>query len=124
MPETLLTVFFDGGCPLCSREIKHYQKWAGQADITWIDVTRQAERLPEYGLSQAEAMARFHVMDGSRMFHRGADGFLLLWSRLPGYRHLANACKMCHIQPLLRWVYEHFARWHFRRRCPEGHCTL
>ncbi|MGI9213906.1 MAG: thiol-disulfide oxidoreductase DCC family protein, partial [Methylococcaceae bacterium] len=95
-----------------------------RGNIEWIDVTRESARLIEWGLSSTEAMARFHVMDGEGRFHVGADGFLLLWSHLAGYRYLAAFCTAARVQPLLRWVYEHFARWHFRRRCPGGQCGI
>lgn len=120
----MLTVFFDGGCPLCSREITHYQTLARDRDILWLDVTREPETLARHGLSLTEALARFHVMDQDGAFHRGADGFILLWSQLPGYRYLAALCTRCHLQPMLRFIYERFARWHFRRRCPEGQCGI
>ncbi|MGI9214000.1 MAG: thiol-disulfide oxidoreductase DCC family protein, partial [Methylococcaceae bacterium] len=59
-----LTVLFDGGCPLCTREIAHYRGLSHRGNIEWIDVTRESARLIEWGLSSTEAMARFHVMDG------------------------------------------------------------
>lgn len=125
-PESMsgLTVLFDGGCPLCAREIAHYRGLAHRGTIDWIDVTRESAPWDEWGLSPKEAMARFHVMDGDGRFHVGADGFLLLWSRLAGYRYLAAFCVVVRVRPLLRWAYERFARWHYQRRCPDGQCGI
>ena len=35
-----LTVYFDGDCPMCSREVSVYKNKKGAADIYWIDVTK------------------------------------------------------------------------------------
>lgn len=118
-----LTVIYDGGCPLCSREILHYQKFKSLKTIQWLDLTKEAEKLErEFGIQPLDALAQFHVMDGNRQWHKGADGFVLLWQALPYYRWLARFCIATHLLPLLRWGYAHFAAGHFKRRCAQGVC--
>ena len=34
------TIFYDGSCPLCRREIGFYQKQIGADQLTWQDVSR------------------------------------------------------------------------------------
>lgn len=34
-----LSVYFDGLCPLCSREIGHYRKAVGNENISFVDIT-------------------------------------------------------------------------------------
>jgi predicted DCC family thiol-disulfide oxidoreductase YuxK len=119
-----LTVFFDGGCPLCSREIRHYRRLTPLAPIVWVDVTREPQRIEAFDIRPVEAMAEFHVMDDRRHFAKGADGFLLLWSALPYYRRLSQLCRLIRFERPLRWFYWHFARWHFRRRCAGGACAI
>jgi predicted DCC family thiol-disulfide oxidoreductase YuxK len=122
MDTTGLTVLFDGGCPLCGREIAHYRKLPGLLPIQWLDVTQDAPALRGFGVSPAEAMAEFHVFDAQGRLHKGADGFVALWLALPYYRWLARACQGLRLLPLMRWGYARFARWHFRRRCASGVC--
>lgn len=119
-----LTIFFDGGCPVCSREINHYRKLEALTALEWIDVTLEPERLVTHEIPLLDAMAEFHVMDETGQFHKGADGFLLLWSTLPYYRYLAAFFHQLHLEPLLRDWYTRFARWHFRRRCPNNRCRI
>ena len=32
-----LTVFFDGSCPICSKEINFYKMRAGADELSWVD---------------------------------------------------------------------------------------
>lgn len=119
-----MTVFFDGGCPLCSREIAHYRRLDTRQYILWVDVTRDEAGLETHGITPTEAMASFHVLDDHGRLVKGADAFVALWQKLPYYRWLAQLCRVLHLLPVMRWGYDHFARWHFRRRCQAGACAL
>lgn len=122
MDSYALTVFFDGGCPLCRREIDHYRKLKAEAAIRWLDITRENGALEEHGLEYEAAMRRFHVLDDTGRFHVGAHGFVILWSYLPYYRYLAMLVRSLSAVPLLDRVYVRFADWHFGRRCSGGVC--
>lgn len=118
-----LTVFFDGGCPLCRREIAHYRRLQALGPIQWVDVTRERALLRSYGLDPITALASFHVAErGSGRLHTGAAAFLCLWEMLPGYRWLARTVTVLRLSPLLERVYRIFARRHFRKRCRDGAC--
>lgn len=116
-------VLYDGGCPLCSREIAHYRRLAADLPIDWLDVTQAEAGLDRYGLSPEDAIRRFHVIDRSGTMQTGARAFLALWAELPGYRWLARVCRSLRVAPLLEWGYVRFADWHFRRRCRDGVCA-
>lgn len=117
-----LTVLFDGGCPLCSREIAHYQKLGSLAPIQWLDVTGEDSEWKGWGVEREAALAEFHVFDETGCLHKGADGFVALWGALPYYRWLARICRGLHLLPLMRLAYARFARWHYQRRtCPVPH---
>jgi predicted DCC family thiol-disulfide oxidoreductase YuxK len=122
MSTTNLTVLFDGGCPLCSREIAHYQKLTSLIPIQWVDITRDDGMLRQFAVTREDAMAEFHVLDETGQIHKGADGFVVLWQGLPYFRWLASICQTLHLLPLMRYFYTHFARWHYKRRCNTGVC--
>ncbi|MFN5745309.1 MAG: thiol-disulfide oxidoreductase DCC family protein [Methylococcaceae bacterium] len=125
MTDSKLTVLYDGGCPMCSREINHYRRIAGKhAALCWIDVTQDHAALAHYGLTREEALKLFHVEDQSGVMHVGARAFIALWAVLPGYRWLAMVCRMPGIPTALDFIYRKFAGWHFRRRCSDGACDL
>ncbi len=117
-------VFYDGLCPLCSREIAHYRRLRGSDTMHWIDIAQDETSLAEYGLRREAAMARFHVLDVARHWQTGAWGFAELWSHLPAYRWLARALRALRLLPVLDWVYAGFARWRIRRSCNSQRCVI
>lgn len=110
------TMFYDGGCPLCRREVDHYRRLDVAGQIRWINIDRQPERLEAYGVKRLDGLRRLHVLTAEGQMVRGANAFAAIWSALPYYRHLAA---------LLRWLgalrpldvcYGLFAQWRFERR--------
>jgi predicted DCC family thiol-disulfide oxidoreductase YuxK len=118
------TVFYDGGCPMCSREINHYRRLDRSGSIRWIDVSRETQLPGNYGVTTEQALRRFHVLDGDGAWHTGAYGFLELWSTLPYYRRLAFALRKLHLGRLLDAFYRPWADWRWKRRCNDGQCNL
>ena len=96
-----LKVFYDGSCPLCSREIALYQRQRGAETICWLNVADQTltEGLPE-GISRDQLMQRFHVQGANGEVQTGGDAFLQLWASLPNFRLLAWLFSF----PPLRWL--------------------
>jgi len=119
-------VFFDGGCPLCRREIAHYLGLKSAENLVWIDISTDSETLAKHQLVHADAMARLHVLDTSGNWQTGAWGFAELWSHLSGYRWLARLLRLPGLLPLLDRVYNVFARRRLRQRCNDdnGNCNL
>lgn len=97
---TDLTVFFDGSCPLCRREIALYQGLPSTQHIHWVDVSSPAA-LPS-GLSCELAMRRFHVRDANGQLRSGAQAFSLLWRCFAGWRVLGWLTAV----PPLSWLAE------------------
>jgi predicted DCC family thiol-disulfide oxidoreductase YuxK len=101
-----LTVYYDGSCPLCRREIALYQRQRGAAQLAWHDISAGAPTGP--GLSCEAAMRRFHVRDAQGRLHSGAAGFARLWRSLPGWRVLGWVAAVPPIVWLLELAYRAF----------------
>ena len=100
MPEDQpLTVFYDGACPLCAREIAFYRRRRGSDQICWLDVSTSDDGEIAPGLSKDQALARFHVRDGDGKLIAGGRAFAEVWAALPQFRILGNLFR---IQPLAR----------------------
>jgi len=83
-----LAVYHDSGCPMCRAEVGLMRKLDGDNSITWIDINAEDAPLSVAGISYEEAMKNIHVRDASGEYHKGVDGFMAMWERLPGYRRL------------------------------------
>jgi len=112
-------VFYDGACPLCSREIAHYRRLDVHQRLRWVDLTADGETLGRYGLDRIVAARRFHVLDTRGRWQTGAWGFAELWANLPYYRHLAGVLRWSRALPLLDRLYRSVTRWRLRRRCDD-----
>jgi predicted DCC family thiol-disulfide oxidoreductase YuxK len=95
-----LTIYFDGSCPLCRREIALYQGLIAREALQWIDVSAGLP-LGE-GLSCDAAMRRFHVRESGGRLLSGGAAFARLWRALPGWRVLG----WCVAWPPLSWLLE------------------
>lgn len=107
-----MTVYFDGGCPVCSREIGFYRRLDREGAIRWHDVSAGVGDLAGDGVTQEEALARFHArLPGGRLV-TGVDAFIALWRRLPWFRRLAPIAAW---RPI-RFILERGYAWYAPRR--------
>ena len=116
-------VFYDGGCPLCRREIAHYQRIDRERCIQWADIQQEADTLQAHGLSWEQAMQRMHVRDSDGQMVSGAAAFVVLWRQFPRYRFLAGLVSLPGIHWAAEQVYTVFARRRYRSRCNDQVCT-
>ena len=102
-------VYFDGGCPTCSREISFYQRQPGADNISWVDLTTCSDAALPAGVLRQAAMARFHVATAAGITH-GAAGFLALWRALPRFRLIGRLLSIPPLPWLLERAYRVFLR--------------
>lgn len=105
-----LTVLYDGGCPLCSREIGLYQSLRQNTPVHFSDVSDPASPLPP-GTTRDQLLARFHVRGCDGRLLSGAQAFLALWAALPGWRWLALAGRLPGMAWVMERTYRLFLRW-------------
>ena len=117
-------MFYDGGCSLCSREVKHYQKLDKTKRIIWTDISQHPVALQPSGVPVDEAYKQLHVVDTYGKIHIGVGAFLTLWQQLPYYRHLATLVRRLNLTKPLDIAYQMFARWRLRRRCDQQNCGI
>jgi predicted DCC family thiol-disulfide oxidoreductase YuxK len=82
-PEPELTVYYDGACPVCSREVGFYRARRGADAVAWVDASACPEPALGPGLDRPRALARFHARRADGILVDGAAAFLELWRRLP-----------------------------------------
>jgi predicted DCC family thiol-disulfide oxidoreductase YuxK len=73
-----VTVWHDGGCPLCRREIALMRRLDRRGRIDFVDATTAAD----CPLNRADLLARFHAMEDGRLLS-GAAAFAAMWRAIP-----------------------------------------
>ena len=102
-----VTVYFDGSCPLCRREIGFYKNSAGADQIRWEDISRVLDGQVAGDLSCQQAMARFHVRATDGSLKSGAAAFVELWLSLKNWYWLG-------------WMFAHPPGVWFLEKCYVG----
>ncbi|OJF94954.1 thiol-disulfide oxidoreductase DCC family protein [Pararhizobium antarcticum] len=117
----MITVFYDGACGLCTREINHYRRIAPPGAFQWVDVMRDGQALEKHNISLAAALLDLHSLDQNGTVHRGVDTFLLIWRQIPRWRFVAKVAGLKPVTLVLKAIYPVFARWRFARL---SHCQI
>ena len=86
----LPTVYFDGDCPVCAREIAMYRREPGADAVQWVDVARCAPSGMGPDLSREAALARLHLRLPDGRLVSGARAFTQLWQSLPRWAWLGR----------------------------------
>lgn len=117
-------MYYDGGCPVCMRGVRHYQRLDWARRIEWVDLLNDPDVLKPHGVDFSEAMERLHVLDARGELVSGAAAFVALWRELPWYRVLAVVTKIPGIMPVMNAVYDRMTHGRYARRCREGLCGV
>ncbi len=90
MNATHVTVWFDGACPLCLREIALMRRLDKRGAIAFIDATSEGAACP---IDPALLLARFHAREGQGPLLHGAAAFAAMWRAIPLLRPLGKAAR-------------------------------
>jgi predicted DCC family thiol-disulfide oxidoreductase YuxK len=121
-----LTVYYNGACPICGAEVRHYRELAARTDapLDWIDISAEPRALEPWGIDGEGAKRRFYVAEPDGGLAGGVEAFARVWERLPRYRPLARLARTPGIRPLAEALYERvlapglvrYNAWRDRRR--------
>lgn len=117
----MIIVYYDGKCGLCSKEINHYRKIAASGVFDWRDVIDHSHELAQDNISVADGLRALHVKDSDGKFHKGVDGFILMWRNLGRWKWLAGFVSLPIIRQTANGLYAWFAR---RRFNSLSHCQI
>lgn len=115
MNEKML-IFFDGACPICSRDKDNfYQKVPNKEILKFIDISSPDFRAESYGLKKDEVHKKMHLKIGDKIYV-GVDAFIEIWKVIPQYKYLATLAKFLPFKLIMTWGYAVFAK--FRPHVP------
>ena len=106
--DVALTIYYDGACPVCSREIAMYRRQAGAEQSEWVDASTCPESALGAGLSRGAALARFHVRRSDGTLVDGMRGFASLWRTLPRFAWAGRIASFGPLSSLLAAAYNAF----------------
>lgn len=121
-----LTIFYDGKCMLCFREIKHYKKLDRNNFLKTIDISATDFDATIFGLNHNEVHINMHSIDDDGNIFVGVDTFAQIWTRVFPYNKIAFVLKSKKLRPLLTILYRVFAYkirpYLPKRNCENGYC--
>lgn len=110
-----ISVFYDGKCGLCRREIDYYKRIAVSGVFEWVDITVTPEPFTALGFHVSEGLRALHVRDAQKKIHVGIDAFIVIWQAMRYWKLLAVFVRLPVVYPLACFLYHHFAAWRFKR---------
>lgn len=123
-PAPLLTLYYDGGCPVCTREIGFYRRRSGAGRVCWINLAHCSDAELGPGLSREAAYARLHARLPDGTLLSGARAFAALWQALPAFRAVGRVAALPGVVHGLEWAYRGFLRLRRLWRKETDTCPL
>jgi predicted DCC family thiol-disulfide oxidoreductase YuxK len=103
---TCLTIWFDGACPLCAREIALMRRLDWRDRIVFIDLGDIAAHCP---IDRQTLLSRFHALEQGQLLS-GAAAFAAMWRAIPLLRPLGLLAHNNMVLRGLEWLYVQFLR--------------
>ncbi len=101
-----LTVWYDGSCPLCTREIALMRRLDSRRAIRFVDVAGDGA----CPIDRAQLLARFHAQEAGEPITSGAAAFAAMWRVIPVLRPLGLLARIPIMLRLLEATYVAFLR--------------
>lgn len=103
-----VTVWYDGACPLCLREIALMRRLDRRDAINFVDVS--VSGAPNCPIDQSKLIERFHVSEDGNLFS-GAAAFAAMWRAIPLLRPLGLLAHNRMVLRALEHLYILFLRY-------------
>lgn len=126
-----LTLYYDGNCPLCAREIQLLRRRASLDRLQLIDISDAPFDATALGFTHQAMQNLLHARFADGQWVTGLDATLWSW-RAAGLEKWAAPLTWKPLRPLLEWAYRLFCylRPHLEwlphpdaaRRCQNNQC--
>ncbi len=115
------TLFYDGQCPLCAREIRTLRRLQ-RGDLVFADVHVQQNRKGMLPTNEA-LLRRLHLLTGEGNWVVGLPANVRAWSHTP-FGFLFKPLLWPVLYPLARFIYEAWADRRYERKYACGSCEV
>jgi len=117
----MISVFFDGKCNLCSKEINYYQRIAPKNTFNWVDITKTPGELDKFEIKLSDGLRLMHVADSNGNIFTGVDAFIIMWKQIKYWNFLGLFVSLPIVKQIAKLLYQYFADWRFNR---YEHCLI
>jgi predicted DCC family thiol-disulfide oxidoreductase YuxK len=126
--KDLLEIYFDGACPVCSREMRYLRKRDKNNLISFIDVSAENFDPAAYNRTRDDFMKQIHARLPDGKIITGMEVFRQAYNRV-GYGWLLFPTKLPLIKQIADFAYAVFARNRmkiskFLSRCGVDSCSI
>ncbi|MGE0644834.1 MAG: thiol-disulfide oxidoreductase DCC family protein [Nitrospira sp.] len=104
-----LTVFFDGACPICAREIAFMRRQDKHQRLIFRDFAPSDFDETSAGFSSSQLGQVIHAQWANGRVIKGVEVFQAMWEAV-GWRVLVTLSRVSFLEPLLYRAYAWFAR--------------
>ena len=127
-----LTIFFDGGCPLCKREVDFLQSKNQKGSLRFIDInTSDFSSDLKYGITYKQAMDRIHAVKSDGSLIKDIKAFQEAYS-LIGLGWIYAPTKLPILDKIIEFIYGLWAKYRLKitlrpsieKLCEEKGCEL
>jgi len=124
-----IEIFYDGGCPICRREIDQLRRWDRRSLMEFTDIDESSFSPSDVGKSREELMSQLHgrLPDGSWL--TGVEVFRRMYAAV-GFRRLVALSRLPVLSHFAEFGYAVFARFRLRitgrnstQRCTAANCA-
>lgn len=122
MTQYPLTVFFDGACPICDREIALMRRLNRRRKLEFCDFSAKEYDAASSGFTAAELATVIHARWADGNVITGVEVFRAMWETV-GLGFLARLSRLSVVEPLVLKAYAWFARNRLRLTGHSHACT-
>lgn len=125
MTELIGTIYYDGACGICRKEMMSLRAQDVYHQFELVDIASPGFDVLAHGLDRTQVKRFLHMKDSSGRLLVGVDAFAIIW-KFTGHPILASLCRWPVSKPFARLVYRIFAKYRSvisRRLCLDEHCS-
>lgn len=119
----MITIFYDGQCPLCTKEIAWLQKRMTPGRVLFQDITVAVFSPQALGKTMPAMMQALHVRDQDGQWYTAMAATRLIYQEA-GLGWLVAPTAWPGLAPIFDWLYQRFARLRPRLQKNHGHCQV
>ena len=131
MNTVKLTIFFDGGCPLCKREVDFMSSRNQKGFLRFIDINSSDFSFDKYGITYKQAMERIHALKSNGSIIKDVNVFQEAYS-LIGLGWIYAPTKLPIIDKFIGLIYGIWAKYRLKitfrpsieKLCAERDCNI